>query len=79
MKKIVSFLIGFFIGAGIAGVITLLFTPMAGKDVQGKVKGEIDKVVHEIKLASEQRQEELKEELAILRQGKRIQLESVDE
>jgi len=78
MKKVGLFMLGTFIGAWFAGVLVLLFTPMSGKDIREKITTETQKIVDDVKTASDLRQKELKQELDTFRQGKAIKLESSD-
>ncbi|MCD4752597.1 MAG: YtxH domain-containing protein [Anaerolineaceae bacterium] len=78
MKKFGYFSLGAFIGALISGILVLLFTPVSGKQLQNDISYKIQETIDAIKEASELRQEELKSELEILRQGKTIKIESVE-
>ncbi len=78
MKKFGYFSLGTFIGAIISGILVLLFTPESGKQLQDDISYKIQETIDTIKEASELRQEELKSELEILRQGKTIKIESVE-
>ena len=78
MKKFGYFSLGALLGALISGVLVLLFTPASGKQIQDDLTIKVQETIDAIKEASELRQEELKSELEILRQGKTIQIESVE-
>ena len=78
MKKFGYFSLGAFIGTIISGILVLLFTPVSGKQMQDDIAYKVQETIDAIKEASELRQEELKSELEILRQGKTIQIESVE-
>ncbi len=78
MKKFAHFCIGLLIGAVITGATVILITPMSGKQLQEEIKNKVDEIMNDVKDASELRQEELKSELESLRQGKPIQIESVE-
>ena len=78
MKKFAHFSIGLLFGAVIAGITVILITPLSGKQLQEEIKNKADGILADVKEASEIRQEELKSELETLRQGKTIQIESVE-
>lgn len=78
MKKFGYFCLGAFIGAIISGILVLLFTPVSGKQLQDDISFKIQDTIDSLKEASELRQEELKSELEMLRQGKTIKIESVE-
>ena len=78
MKKFAHFVIGLLIGAVITGGTILLIAPVSGKQLQEEIKTKVDEIMNAVKDASEIRQEELKSELETLRQGKTIQIESVE-
>lgn len=78
MKNVGFFALGAFIGGLLAGIAVLLITPMSGNDLRKEIKSQTDKLVEDVKQASMDRQEELKNELETLRMGKAIKLESAE-
>lgn len=76
MKKVGFFVLGAFIGGVLAGIGVLLSTPKAGVEFRKEINEKINTLVSEVKQASMDRQEELKDELESLRLGKNIKLES---
>lgn len=69
MKKILSFSIGFFTGAVVVGVITLLFAPDSGSGLRETLKDSYVQTKQEISAAAQRKREELETELTKLRQG----------
>ena len=69
LKKFVSFSIGFFTGAVLVGVITLLFTPESGAGLRESFKESIYQTKNEISSAAKQKRLELEAELNKLRQS----------
>lgn len=68
MKKFVSFSIGFFTGAVVMGVITLLFAPESGAGLRESLKDSLLQTKNEISAAAQQKRMELEAELNKLRQ-----------
>ena len=69
MKKFLSFSIGFFTGAVVVGIITLLFAPDSGAGIRESIKDSIIQTKNEIATAAQRKREELEAELTKLRQG----------
>ena len=69
MKKFLSFSIGFFTGAVVIGVITLLFAPESGSGLRETLKDSLVQTKQEISAAAQKKREELEAELTKLRQG----------
>ena len=78
MKNAGFFALGAFIGGLLAGIAVLLVTPMSGEDLRKEITDQTNKLVDDVKQASIDRQEELKNELEALRLGKTIKLESAE-
>lgn len=70
MKKFLSFSIGFFTGAVVIGIITLLFAPDSGGSLRESLKDSVLQTKNEISLAAQKKREELETELSKLRQIK---------
>ena len=67
MNKAASFLLGAAVGAVVGASLAILLAPSSGEEMVGKVRGEIQRVQDEMKLAAEQRRAELEGQLAELR------------
>ena len=68
MKKFLSFSIGFFTGAVVVGVITLLFAPDSGAGIRESIRDSFVQTKNEISSAAQQKRLELEAELKKLRQ-----------
>lgn len=68
MRKFLSFSIGFFTGAVVVGVITLLFAPDSGAGIRESIKDSLLQTKNEISSAAQQKRLELEAELKKLRQ-----------
>ena len=68
MKKFLSFSIGFFTGAVVIGVVTILFTPDSGEGLRESLKDSLMETKSEISSAAQRKREELEAELSKLRQ-----------
>ena len=69
MKKFLSFSIGFFTGAVVVGIITLLYAPDSGAGIRESLKVSVMQRKNEISTAAQRKREELEAELSKLRQG----------
>lgn len=69
MRKFISFSIGFFTGAVVVGVITLLFAPDSGAGIRESIKDSFVQTKNEISSAAQQKRMELEAELKKLRQA----------
>lgn len=67
MKKVLSFMTGFFTGAIVVGLITLLFAPDSGAGFRDSLKNTINNTKEEISKAAQQKRSELEAELSRLR------------
>lgn len=68
LRKFLSFSIGFFTGAVVVGVITLLFAPDSGAGIRESIKDSLLQTKNEISSAAQQKRLELEAELKKLRQ-----------
>lgn len=68
MKKFLSFSIGFFTGAVVIGVVTILFTPDSGAGLRESLKDSLMQTKNEISSAGQRKRAELEAELSKLRQ-----------
>ena len=78
MRKLLSFLAGFLVGAWIGVVASLLLAPASGSEIQQKIRQGIERLVDEGKQAAEARRMELEEQLESFKQGRPIVLQSVE-
>jgi gas vesicle protein len=69
LKKFLSFSIGFFTGAVVIGIVTLLFTPESGAGIRDSLRDTVIQTKNEISSAAQQKRVELEAELNKLRQG----------
>jgi gas vesicle protein len=69
--KVLRFLVGFAVGAVVAGVAVLLLTPQSGEDLQKELRARADHVVDEGRRAAAERRAELEAQFA---QSKQVQL-----
>lgn len=69
MKKFLSFTIGFFTGAVVVGVVTILFAPDSGAGLRESLKDSLMQTKSELSNAAQRKREELEAELSKLRQG----------
>lgn len=69
MKKFLSFTIGFFTGAVVVGVVTILFAPDSGAGLRESLKDSLMQTKRELSNAAQRKREELEAELSKLRQG----------
>ena len=76
MRKVLAFLAGFMLGMATAGVLSLLFTPQAGPELQDQIRGGVERLVEEGKTAAEARRAELEQQLESFKQGRPITLQT---
>ncbi len=67
MRKLISLLIGFAIGAVLGGTLVLLFSPVSGKEVKDRLRDGVKETFDEARTASQTRRAELEAELAKMR------------
>ncbi|MBC8331654.1 MAG: YtxH domain-containing protein [Anaerolineae bacterium] len=67
MKRVTNFLIGFFFGALLGGMITLLLTPSSGDELRTQLQARAQSIQDEVKTAAAARRAELEEQLSTLR------------
>ena len=78
MRKFVVFLAGFMVGMWAGGIISILFAPEAGSELQRRIREGVEKLVEEGKTAAETRRHDLEEQLESFRQGRPITLQSAE-
>ncbi|MGC9350003.1 MAG: YtxH domain-containing protein [Anaerolineae bacterium] len=79
MRKLFVFLGGFLIGVWTGGVISLLFAPSSGNEMQLRIREGVDRLVEEGKSAADVRRHELEEQLETFKQGRPITLQGAEE
>jgi gas vesicle protein len=72
MHRVTSFLSGFIIGGLIGGALGLLLTPASGDHLRQQMRDRAQKFQIEIKNAATTRRAELEQELAALRQPRKV-------
>jgi len=79
MRKFFVFLVGFLAGVWTGGMISLLFAPASGSELQLRIREGVDQLVQEGQAAAEVRRHELEEQLESFKQGRPITLQTADE
>ncbi len=72
MRKFGVFLAGLFVGLWTGGILSLLFAPQAGTELQKRIREGVERLVEEGKSAAEARRLELEEQLESFKQGRPI-------
>jgi len=78
MRKFFVFLAGFLVGLWAGGIISILFAPEAGSELQRRIREGVEKLVEEGKAAAETRRRELEEQMESFKQGRPITLQSAE-
>jgi gas vesicle protein len=76
MRKLLVFVAGFLAGVWTGGMLSLLFAPESGSEMQVRIREGVERLVDEGKLAAESRRHELEEQLESFKQGRPITLQS---
>ncbi|MCJ7552063.1 MAG: YtxH domain-containing protein, partial [Anaerolineae bacterium] len=79
MRKFFVFLVGFLVGVWTGGMLSLLFAPESGSELQLRIREGVDELVEEGRSAAEIRRRELEEQLESFKQGRPITLQTADE
>jgi len=79
MRKFFVFLVGFLVGVWTGGMVSLLFAPAAGSELQVRIREGVQQLVEEGKSAAEARRHELEEQLESFKQGRPITLQTAEE
>ncbi len=66
MRKLFSFLVGIGLGASVAALAVLLFSPVSGTEIKARLAAGYQDAMQEARLAAENRRRELEAELARL-------------
>lgn len=72
MRTLLSWIIGFTLGAALGATLVMLFAPTSGEQLVGRLKSGWEETMAEARRASEQRRQELEAELAQLQKKKQI-------
>jgi len=67
--RIINFVAGFIVGAGLAAIAVLLTTPQSGTELQENIRTRVDGVVDDSRKAYTARRAALEDQLASLRSG----------
>jgi gas vesicle protein len=67
--RIINFVVGFTVGAGLAAIAVLLTTPQSGDELQSGIRTRLDSVIDESRKAYAERRATLEDQLASLRSG----------
>ena len=67
MNKAMSFLSGVILGAVVGAAVAILLAPTSGDMLQQQIRGRIEAIQGEVRLASQERRQELEGQLANLR------------
>ncbi len=73
MRKFMHFMSGMVTGGILGSALVMLFTPVSGSETRDKISGYFNNMVDQVKQASQQKREELEEQLSALRSGKEIE------
>lgn len=79
MRKFFVFLVGFLVGVWTGGILSLLFAPESGSELQLRIREGVDELVQEGRTAAEYRRHELEEQLESFKQGRPITLQTAEE
>jgi gas vesicle protein len=79
MRKFFVFLVGFLVGVWTGGMLSLLFAPESGSELQLRIREGVDELVKEGRSAAEMRRHELEDQLESFKQGRPITLQTADE
>lgn len=69
MRKLLSLMIGFGLGAAVGAALVMLFAPQAGDRLVEELRRGFNETLAEARQASQQRRAELEAQLAALRAG----------
>jgi gas vesicle protein len=79
MRKFFVFLTGFLAGVWTGGMLSLLFAPESGSELQLRIREGVERLVEEGKSAAETRRHDLEEQLESFKQGRPITLQTGDD
>ena len=79
MRKFFVFLAGFLAGIWAGGMLSLLFAPAPGPELQVRIREGVQHLVEEGRVAAEARRQELEAQLESFKQGRPIVLQTTEE
>ncbi len=79
MRKFFVFLAGFLAGIWAGGMLSLLFAPAPGPELQARIREGVQHLVEEGRMAADARREELEAQLESFKQGRPIVLQTTEE
>jgi len=79
MRKFFVFLAGVLVGAWTGGMLSLLFAPESGSEMQIRIREGVNRLVEEGKAAADSRRHELEEQLESFKQGRLITLQEAEQ
>ncbi len=79
MRKFFVFLAGLLVGVWTGGMLSLIFAPEPGSELQVRIREGVERLVAEGRSAAEVRRHELEEQLDSFKQGRPITLQPAEE
>jgi len=79
MRRAISFLTGFLVGAVVGGVAGLLLTPTGGSEIQEQIKARLEGLVEEGRKAAAARRSELEAQLEAFKSGEAVSAQAASE
>ncbi len=71
MNRFISFLAGALTGALVGATVAILLAPASGKELQGQLRGEIERIQIEVKQAAVDKRTAMEQQLATLRKPRK--------
>jgi gas vesicle protein len=71
MKGVLSFIVGAILGALVGASLAMLLAPMSGEELRGEIDSRARYISDEMRIAAQQRREELERQLEQLRAPRR--------
>ncbi len=78
MRKFAAFIAGMAAGIVTGGMLSLLFAPQSGPELQNTIRDRVDQLIEEGKSAAEARRLELEAQLESFKQGRPITLQEME-
>jgi gas vesicle protein len=79
VRKVMSFLAGFFVGGLVGGAAGLLLAPSGGTELQERIRGRFEDLAEEGRRAASARQAELEAQLEAFKSGEAVTIEAKQE